>query len=92
MRNRMKTTPKENGSDRLLEMIETSYALKQADNRKILWLAMQTPAWKLVAETYDLQNDIFNEIENRLYPEYDGDKVKATDFGWETPEGEVRYV
>ena len=72
--------------------MELCHSLKSADNRKILWLAMQTQAWKQMAEVYDLQNSIFNEIENRLYPEYDGEKVKATEWGWETPEGEVRYL
>lgn len=38
-----------------------------------------------VAET------ILTEIENRLYPEYDGETVTVTEHGWMTPEGEIRY-
>jgi hypothetical protein len=65
--------------------------LNECDNRKLLWLAMQTKAWK---DTPILGKDaaILAEIESRLYPEYDGDKVKMTDWGWDVCGGEVRYV
>lgn len=92
MRNRMKTPTTQDKADALIEMAETCWALKQADNRKILWLAMQTPVWKQTIGVYDLNSDILTEVENRLYPEYDGDRVKFHDWGWETPEGNVRYV
>ena len=64
--------------------------LKEADNKKILWLAMGTEAWR--DSLFDLTADIFAEIECRLYPEYDGDLVTRQEWGWKTPEGDIRYL
>lgn len=75
----------------LVEDARFAGELEECDNRKLLWLAMQTKAWK---DTLILGKDaaILAEIECRLYPEYDGDKVKATEWGWDVCGGEVRYV
>ena len=72
------------------EMAKSS-ALTSADNRKILWLAMQTDLW-LNCPLMSVQADILAELESRMYPEYDGDKVTCTEWGWQTPEGEIRYL
>lgn len=68
-----------------------SAALTSADNRKILWLAMQTAPW-LNCPLRSTQADILAELESSMYPEYDGDKVTFTEWGWQTPEGEIRYL
>lgn len=65
--------------------------IAKADNRKLLWLLLSTPQFR------DWPMDgpisaIRDEIENRLYPEYDGDKVKFEEWGWATPEGPVVYL
>lgn len=66
-------------------------SVAQADNKKLLWLAMQTQTWKaLPLEGPDAA--IFTEIENRLFPEYDGDTVTCEEWGWKTPESEIRYL
>jgi hypothetical protein len=71
--------------------IDKIEALRKADSRKILWLAMHTPPW-MECPMFSTHADVLAEVECRLYPEYDGDKVKFTEWGWSTPEGEIRYV
>jgi len=85
-----KQTPSVTQLERIVRAIEMAHTVKQYDNKKLLWFAMQTKAWTdtpimTVAET------ILTEIENRLYPEYDGETVTVTEHGWMTPEGEIRY-
>lgn len=75
----------------LKQEMAKSAALAAADNRKILWLAMQTEPW-LNCPLMCVQADILAELESRMYPEYDGDTVKFTEWGWQTPEGEIRYL
>lgn len=75
----------------LLGEMELNAKLKEADNRKLLWLAMNTEAWKSVG-VMGVEADIFAEIESRLYPEYDGETVTFEDWGWRTPDGEIRYL
>lgn len=75
----------------LLGAMELTTKLQDADNRKILWLAMNTSAWKS-ADVVGVEADILAEVENRLYPEYDGDTVSYTEWGWQTPDGEIRYL
>lgn len=65
--------------------------LEKVDNKKLLWLLLNTPQFK------DWPMDgpisaIRGAIEDRLYPEYDGDKVQITERGWKTPEGEINYL
>ena len=77
---------------RLLDDANFAGDLEECDNRKLLWLAIQTKGWR---QTPILGHDaaILAEIECRLYPEYDGDKVKATEWGWKiTGEEDVIYV
>lgn len=75
----------------LLGEMELNAKLKEADNRKLLWLAMSTEAWKSVG-VMGVEADIFAEIESRLYPEYDGDTVTFQEWGWRTPDGDIRYL
>ena len=39
-----------------------------------------------------IEDNIVGEISDRLYPEYDGEKVTFQDYGWKTPEGDIVYV
>ena len=75
----------------LIREIELMSKLKEADNRKLLWLAKNTKAWK-DADMFGVEAEIYAEIENRLYPEYDGETVTFEEWGWRTPEGDVRYL
>lgn len=75
----------------LLREMELMSKLKEADNRKLLWLAMNTKAWK-EADVLGVEAEIYAEIENRLYPEYDGETVTFEEWGWRTPNGDVRYL
>ena len=81
----------ERQADWLRREIDKVSKLKAADNRKILWLAMQTEPW-LNCDPMSAAADILAELESRMYPEYDGDSVRFTEWGWQTPEGEIRYL
>lgn len=65
-------------------------ALSNADGRKLLWLFKNLPDidWPVMSPAAA----VIGTIEDMLYPEYDGDKVKMTDRGWSTPEGEINYL
>lgn len=75
----------------LLGEIDMHSKLKEADNRKLLWLAMNTPMWKHL-DMIGVVSAIFTEVENRLYPEYDGETVTFEEWGWRTPTGDIRYL
>lgn len=75
----------------LLQEIELNAKLKEADNKKLLWLAMNTAPWKSL-DVMGVEPEIFGEIENRLYPEYDGETVTFEEWGWRTPTGDIRYL
>lgn len=66
--------------------------LKKMDNKKLLWLLMQTTLWKNLKGMMDIESLILEEISERLYPEFDGASVFYTDTGWKTPEGEINYI
>lgn len=65
-------------------------ALKDADGRKLLWLFKNLP--DIEPPMMSPASAVIGAIEDMLYPEYDGDKVKMTDTGWSTPEGEINYL
>jgi len=71
--------------------MDKSAKLNAADNRKILWLAMQTEPW-LNCDPMSTAADILAELESRMYPEYDGESVTFHEWGWQTPDGEIRYL
>ena len=82
--------------ERLVEIFERlcerSIKVQHLDNRELLWLVVEF----LIKDTgnYEIggyQEALLNELEDRLYPEYDGDKVQRTEYGWATPDGPVIY-
>lgn len=77
--------------DWLIGEAKMTAKVAEADNRKLLWLAMTSRIWKQVPMGGAV-GAIFTEIENRLYPEYDGEKVTFEEWGWRTPEGDIRYL
>lgn len=69
--------------------MESSAALENADGRKLLWLFKNL---NLDLGGFSPAAAVIAAIEDRLYPEYDGDRVKMTDRGWSTPDGEINYL
>jgi hypothetical protein len=67
--------------------------LESIDNRMLLWLLKECLLNKITDELDGLsyQAALVDELEDRLYPEYDGEKVMMTDWGWQTPEGDLVY-
>ena len=59
------------------------------DDKMLLWLLRSTVL--LDVPVFSYQFALVDELEDRLYPEYDGDKVRLEDFGWSTPEGLIIY-
>lgn len=55
------------------------------DDKMLLWLLLGTVL--LDVPMFSYQSALIDELEDRLYPEYDGDKVKMEPFGWRTPDG-----
>ena len=72
------------------DMVHLYIALADADNRKLAWLLLSCPAY---AEGTRPSMDIIAEAVHRLYPEYlDNDAITWQEYGWSTPEGQMRYV
>lgn len=71
--------------------ITTMDGLKNCDNKKLVWLVMQTEFFK-DAPALGVEAAIIDELLNRLYPEWDGENVTIEDWGWQTPNGEIRYI
>jgi hypothetical protein len=64
--------------------------LAKMDDHQLLWCLMKSRIWKRpIGSTEDM---ILQELSDRLYPEFDGEKVIWTESGWITPDGEIRYV
>lgn len=82
---------KEAFAETFSQYMASSSALINADGRKLLWLFKNMPDIDLPAG-FSPAAAVINAIEDRLYPEYDGDKVTMTEHGWSTPEGEINYL
>lgn len=52
---------------------------------------MRTEAWQN-QKLGTRDEAIFCEIAERLFPEYDGEKVTWEQYGWNTPDGSIEYV
>ena len=78
----------------LLREVDFADRIQRMDNRELLWRCMQTPFWRSLCDlpADDTTVALVAALECRLYPEYDGDTVECMDWGWKTPEGEIRYV
>ncbi len=59
------------------------------DDKMLLWLLRGTVL--LDVPMFSYQAALVDELEDRLFPEYDGDKVRLEDFGWSTPDGLIIY-
>lgn len=70
--------------------MESSKALENADGRKLLWLFKNIPGFD--PPPLSPEYAVISAIEDRLYPEYDGETVKMTDKGWSTSEGDINYL
>jgi hypothetical protein len=77
----------------LIEDIEAFQRAKEkmghVDDRMLLWLLKGTVL--LDVPMFSYQSALIDELEDRLYPEYDGDTVQLEDFGWSTPDGLIIY-
>ena len=63
--------------------------IEKIDDRMLLWLLKGTVL--LDVPMFSYKSALVGELEDRLFPEYDGDKVKLEDFGWSTPDGLIIY-
>lgn len=59
------------------------------DDKALLWFLSKAVIPDVELLSY--QDALISKLEDRLYPEYDGDKVVLTDYGWSTPEGAIVY-
>lgn len=75
----------------LLNMIKQQNVFAKMDNREILWRVFDRFIDEGELDFFGPDSDLLSELENRLYPEYDGETVAKTAKGWSTPEGEINY-
>jgi len=83
-------TEREKKNLRFYRYVKFLHEANEADNKKIIWLLRQCEEIKNIYGFSKL-SAILNHIEDVLYPEYDGELVKMTSWGWETPEGNIIY-
>lgn len=74
------------------KMIKARISLSKTDNKKLVWMLLHTIFWEEKIEPLSVEEYIIEEMSDRLFPEYDGEKVVPTEYGWSTPEGEIRYI
>ncbi|MCK9209211.1 MAG: hypothetical protein M0P61_00105 [Ignavibacteriaceae bacterium] len=74
------------------KMVKARMSLSKTDNKKLVWMLLQTAFWNEKIEPLSEEEYIIEEMSDRLFPEFDGEKVLLTDYGWATPEGEIRYL
>lgn len=70
----------------------TSERIAKMDNRELLWWTLQTEMYQNMPIDGSFEEALRGELEDRLYPEYNGDSVKLADWGWITPEGPIVYI
>lgn len=79
--------------DKLIDDIDIFNRAKEKmskiDDKMLLWLLKGTNLLDVPVFSYHAA--LVDVLEDRLYPEYDGDKVRMEDFGWRTPEGLIIY-
>jgi hypothetical protein len=74
----------------LRDQLGMSGWVSKMDNRELLWRLAE--ALKIDdLPMAGIEEALWCELEDRLYPEYDGEKVQKTNAGWSTPQGEIRY-
>lgn len=78
------------GLETLQRCLNLNEALTGIDNRKLVWLINQSKLGDF--DIGSPEDALVMEIMERLYPEYDGETVYATNRGWQTPEGEIIYI
>lgn len=78
-------------ADHIMEHCRVADALRDADEKKLLWLLIKTEWWGRCT-SFGVEGALRDELERRLYPEYDGENVFTTETGWATPDGPVNYL
>ena len=76
-----RNSPKKDVITRLIDSAYSSSMLSTYDNKRIVWEIIHNPSFSEI-ELFTFADDLINEVIDRLYPEYDGEKVIYTDFGW----------
>lgn len=80
-------------NDKLIEDVDifnrAKEKLSKIDDKMLLWLLKGTTL--LDVPMFSYHSALVDVLEDRLYPEYDGDKVKMEEFGWRTPDGLIIY-
>jgi hypothetical protein len=72
------------------DVVERQRKIEKMDNRELLWWLMRSKVSGFPLDS--IESALLEEVSNRLYPEFDGEKVVWMDYGWQTPEGEIRYL
>lgn len=73
-----------------LDQTKIKMVLDDCDNQKLAWLLLQCQFNKTPIGS--VEEGILSEVIKRLYPEWDEEDVTYQSWGWETPDGDVRYL
>lgn len=88
MSNHKEITPTQ--AQRLIEWVKVQDKFNSMDNKELCWNSINF-ANSLDLDITGSADAMICTIQDRLYPEYDGEKIKWTETGWETPDGEINY-
>ena len=75
----------------MLDSLRRGKQLEKWDGRRLLWTAKKLGIEDEI-NLFGPLSDVWDEISNRLYPEYDAETFTWQEWGWMTPDGEIRYV
>lgn len=79
------------GIEKMFTYIKRMETIKKWDNKQLLW-SLKKMGIEENIEVFGALDMIWGELEERLYPEFDGDKITWEEWGWNTPEGEIKYL
>jgi hypothetical protein len=70
-------------------LMKNTLKTKAMDNKELAWHLINAFANHI--SVLSIESAVLDEAVERLYPEFDGDKVTMQEWGWKTPEGDIRY-
>ncbi len=77
-------------SERVWRGMLSAKQVKQMDNKELLHHLISI-FHRMNVHTLSTDDFILSEVEDRLFPEYDGETVTWENWGWHTPVGDIVY-
>ena len=74
----------------VMEFLLTLDRIRKMDNKELAFCLLKSDCYNQLPMNSP-ESLLIDEIVDRLYPEFDGETVTFEEWGWNTPEGEIRY-